>query len=401
MKKYLLSIISSFFVCLTVYAFTPATLKIETWEGLKKVAVYSQAQVDKLFQEGYTLDYGNLGTSITTINSSDTLKNSRTTINDNFTALNNGKIETSTTTLPLITTLANLATVGTITSGTWNGTAISVAKGGTGTTSPALNYVILGDATNGFKTVSGLGTSGQLLTSAGAGNPPVWGTPSVDTATNYTWTGIHNFSATTTFSSIVNAFTASTTITATIPVPVYLATSTNALMLSTASTTATNVVIDYLGFALNNGTNGSTVYVQTYGVVSGFTDLTPGAVYYVQNTAGTIGTTVGVNPIRVGRAVSATQLLIDRQRIIGTYSPRVNNTTYYAYTDGIVTFYATKSFAAERCIATVNSAQVIVTDSINDKYTGGSFPVKLGDVWKVNCDATPFYDSAIRWNPIN
>src|SRR3990167_3331227 len=36
------------------------------------------------------------------------------------------------TTLPQITTLANLATVGTITSGTWNGTDIGVAYGGTG-----------------------------------------------------------------------------------------------------------------------------------------------------------------------------------------------------------------------------------------------------------------------------
>ena len=41
----------------------------------------------------------------------------------------------ATTTLPNITTLANLATVGTITSGTWNGTTIAVNKGGTGLTS--------------------------------------------------------------------------------------------------------------------------------------------------------------------------------------------------------------------------------------------------------------------------
>jgi len=41
----------------------------------------------------------------------------------------------ATTSLPNLTTLANLATVGTITSGIWNGTTIAVNKGGTGQTS--------------------------------------------------------------------------------------------------------------------------------------------------------------------------------------------------------------------------------------------------------------------------
>ena len=75
-----------------------------------------------------TKQVSKLGSTITTIQSTDTLKASRTTINDNFSALNAGKIENSTTTLPLITTLSALATVGTITSGTWSGTAILTAQ---------------------------------------------------------------------------------------------------------------------------------------------------------------------------------------------------------------------------------------------------------------------------------
>ena len=140
-----------------------------------------------------------LGTSITTIASTDTLKNSRTTINDNFTALNNGKIEISTTTLPLITTLSGLtsasalATVGTITSGTWSGTAILTAKGGTGSTTLAANQVLLGNGTGNIGIVAGLGTTGQYLTSTGAGTAPTWQTSAVDTAINYTWTGLHSF----------------------------------------------------------------------------------------------------------------------------------------------------------------------------------------------------------------
>lgn len=95
------------------------------------------------------------GTTVTTINGSDTLSSSRTTINDNFTALNAGKIENSTTSLPKITTLAGLtsasgltslsalATVGTITSGTWNGTGITAAFGGTGATSLSNSFSVV------------------------------------------------------------------------------------------------------------------------------------------------------------------------------------------------------------------------------------------------------------------
>src|SRR3990167_9976983 len=77
---------------------------------------------------------GNLGATITTIQGSDTLSNSRTTINTNFSNLNTDKLEvsamTGTTTIPSITTLVNLSSIGTITSGVWNGTGIDVARQG-------------------------------------------------------------------------------------------------------------------------------------------------------------------------------------------------------------------------------------------------------------------------------
>lgn len=143
------------------------------------------------------------GTTITTINGSDTLSNSRTTINDNFTALNNGKIEVGTTSVNSITALNNLATIGTITSGTWSGTAIAVSKGGTGTTSPTSNQVIIGDSTNGFKVI-GFGNSGQFLTSGGNGVAPSWTTGGIDQTLDYNFTGsafrVKNLIASTTVS---------------------------------------------------------------------------------------------------------------------------------------------------------------------------------------------------------
>ncbi len=147
------------------------------------------------------------GTTVTTIASTDTISGSRTTINDNFTALNNGKIEVSTTTLPLLATLANLSTVGTITTGVWSGTALTWAKGGNASTTLSVNQILLGNTTSGFKVVSGYGTLGQFLTSGGSGSAPTWTTSSIDQVATYHWTANHIFDsanflyASTTFAS--------------------------------------------------------------------------------------------------------------------------------------------------------------------------------------------------------
>ncbi len=143
------------------------------------------------------------GSAITTINGSDTLSSSRTTINNNFTSLNNGKIEVGTTSVNSITTLNNLATVGTITSGIWNGTAIDVARQGTGTTSPTSNQVIIGNGASGFKVI-GFGTSGQFLTSGGNGSAPSWTTSTNDPSADYNWTGTNLFKNLNASSTVAN-----------------------------------------------------------------------------------------------------------------------------------------------------------------------------------------------------
>lgn len=139
-----------------------------------------------------------LGVSLTELTGSENLSDFPTTYNANLTALNNGKIETSTTTLPLITTLANLATVGTITSGTWNADVITVPYGGTGSSTLSQYQVLLGNGTSALTSVAGFGTSGQFLTSNGDAAAPTWQTSAIDQADDYTWTGAHSFTATTT-----------------------------------------------------------------------------------------------------------------------------------------------------------------------------------------------------------
>src|SRR3990167_521127 len=107
-------------------------------------------------------------------------------------------VETGTTSVASITTLSNLISIGTITTGGWNGTAIPVAYGGTGTTSPALFQVLVGSSTNGIGVVLGTGSSGQFLTSNGVSAAPTWTTSVVDQAANYTWSGTHTFNTGTT-----------------------------------------------------------------------------------------------------------------------------------------------------------------------------------------------------------
>jgi hypothetical protein len=65
-----------------------------------------------------------------------------------------------------VTTLSSLASVGTITSGTWNATTIAVNRGGTGLTTLTANNVILGNGTSTPQFVAP-GSSGNVLTSNG------------------------------------------------------------------------------------------------------------------------------------------------------------------------------------------------------------------------------------------
>ena len=148
--------------------------------------------------------------AFTEITTATNLADFPTTYNANLTK----SIEVGTTSVASITTLAGLttanaltsasalATIGTITSGVWNGTVIGVAYNGTGTTSPTSNQVMLGNGSSGFKVVSGFGTSGQFLTSGGAATPPTWTTSAVNQTDSYNWTGtnflVKNLSASST-----------------------------------------------------------------------------------------------------------------------------------------------------------------------------------------------------------
>jgi hypothetical protein len=96
---------------------------------------------------------------------------------------------------------------------------------------------------------------------------------------------------------------------ATTPVPVYQNKTDNELYACDANDPTK---YKYIGFVTSDGTNGNPANFQGQGIVSGFTGLDEGEKYYVQDTAGTIGTTPGTMEILVGVAISPTQILIMR-----------------------------------------------------------------------------------------
>jgi len=154
--------------------------------------------------------------AFTNISSTDNLADFPTTYNANLGLT----IEVGTTSVASITTLSglttasSLATVGTITTGTWSADTLGVAFGGTGSTTLSQYSVLLGSTTNAISIVDGLGTSGQFLTSNGAGVKPSWQTSSVDQGIAYTWTAHHIFSSLfATNASSTNATTTNLTVT--------------------------------------------------------------------------------------------------------------------------------------------------------------------------------------------
>lgn len=72
----------------------------------------------------------------------------------------------------------------------------------------------------------------------------------------------------------------------------------------------------FTGFALAAATAGANVNIQTSGVVSGFTGLTSGALYYANTSPGAITATKQTNtPFIVGVAVSSTSLYVNTGRV--------------------------------------------------------------------------------------
>lgn len=77
------------------------------------------------------------------------------------------------------------------------------------------------------------------------------------------------------------------------------------------SAAASGTSAGFFGFIESSPTQGSSQSVYTNGLVTGFTGLTPGDVYYLGNNSGSISTTAGTVSHKVGVAISSTHLIVD------------------------------------------------------------------------------------------
>ena len=139
-------------------------------------------------------------------------------------------------------------------------------------------------------------------------------------------------------SSVAGLLAGATINGATLPVAVYQNTSDNEFYNCDANDITK---LNFVGFAISNSTDGNSIDIQFEGIVKGFTGLSEGVKYYVQDD-GTIGTSIGTYAILVGIAISATELLIQKDIYsqfflsasdvlqVSADTERTNNNTSYA-----------------------------------------------------------------------
>jgi hypothetical protein len=127
---------------------------------------------------------------------------------------NNGTLITSGTGVPSISSTlptavqGNITSLGTITSGVWNGTTIAIANGGTGTTTAPVNgSLLIGNA--GSWNVASLTAGANISITPGAGSITITGTGSVS---NVSIVSANGFSGTVATSTTTPAITLTTTI---------------------------------------------------------------------------------------------------------------------------------------------------------------------------------------------
>jgi hypothetical protein len=122
------------------------------------------------------------GTGLSSTTTSQLLYSSGTSVIAGLATANNGVLITSGAGVPSISstipsaTQDNITRLGTIATGVWNGTAVTVGYGGTGiATTTAYSVICAGTTSTGaFQSLSSVGTSGQVLTSNGAAALPTW-----------------------------------------------------------------------------------------------------------------------------------------------------------------------------------------------------------------------------------
>lgn len=290
---------------------------------------------------------------------------------------------------------SDIATVGTITTGTWNGTDIAVADGGTGrsTSTTAYGLIAAGTTATGPHQTLAAGATTEILVGGGASALPVWTTAS---GTGAPLRGTTPTIATPVLNGIPTGTGVATASTA----------NTLALRTSSGNLAAVNVIADYTTTATAAGTTtltvgstyqqyftGATTQTVTLPVTS---TLTLGHSFYIMNNstgAVTINSSGGnVVLVVAGGTVGSVTCVLTSGTTAASWSPSysgisvvtakkltVNNTLTLAGTDGTtMTFPASSDTVAGLGQAqTFSQKQTHTLGAVNslNKFTSADFSV--------------------------
>lgn len=159
--------------------------------------------------------------------------------------------------------------------------------------------------------------------------------------------------------------------------------------------------LSFYGYVVDTVTKGNNATIAINGVLGGFTSLTKGSQYYV-NDSSAIATTQGTYVVSAGKAISTTQIFIDGQKNWGSNMTSFNtSTTYTSPVQAEITLSAYHSASGSAVFGYRNGAVVIHDDnptSGSSNKCGIIYTIVKGETWQVT---TTGDNSTLYYRPFN
>lgn len=309
------------------------------------------------------------GATIATTSISDTINAFRTNVNTSLENINTqlGSVSSSISTL---------------------GDPVAIAHGGTGSsTAPSDSQFLSSNGTSTkWKNIVGSGaitvttsTTSTVISTSGfdatanmafSGNNSHSGSETFTSSTVVSSTGSLSVAGTATFTGtvltptfITATLAATTTVT---PTPIYIDSSGNAAQVLANSSSS----VPLIGFVQGTSSASSTVNVQITGKVSGFSGLTAGTEYFVNNSSA-LASTAGDVEVRAGTAMSSTTLLLRQPQ--GTQFLASSSISLTVNSGTITTVSATTTVSAKAKYFDITNISCTVTDNGTNHGTAEVF----------------------------
>jgi hypothetical protein len=318
-----------------------------------------------------------------------TLNQNTTGTAANITATSNSTL----TTLSALTTASSLSSVGTITSGTWNGTTIAIANGGTGQTSAAAAFAALSPLTTAGDLIYenatpaparlAIGSSGQVLTVVSG--LPAWATPTTGTVSTVSVASANGFAGTVATPTSTPVITIETTINS----PVLAG---NGTALIAATTTGTGSTVVLSASPTFTGTVTTAALSATTGSFSGAVNMTGNQ---INDLANGTASTDAVNLGQLQAAIAGLYWQGPAQAYAASNVPLTGGATLtidgYSVQNGDLVILGNQTIASqngEYTASGIGTAYVL---------TANGLPTAAGDAWLI-LNGTVYGDSAFVAN---